>query len=100
MSPTCRRTRWQPGEDCRNDTIQRHREESGICFAQLFLQDGALCWNSKHGLNGGTPTCRALRKRLKDTSDDEIKLAGLEVLVFEEVEKHWILNSRTRVWKS
>ena len=32
-------------------------------------------------------------KKLKDKMDDEIKLAGLEVLVPEEVEKHLILNS-------
>ena len=32
-----------------------------------------------------------LRKRLKDNSDDEIKLAGLEALVPEELEKHLIL---------
>ena len=32
-------------------------------------------------------------KKLKDASDDEIKLAGLDVLVPEELEKHLILNS-------
>ena len=34
-----------------------------------------------------------LEKKLKDTLDDEIKLAGLEALVPEELEKHLILNS-------
>ena len=34
-----------------------------------------------------------LRKKLKDTSDDEIKLANLEALALEELEKHLILNS-------
>ena len=32
-------------------------------------------------------------KKLKDKLDDEIKLAGLESLVPEELEKHLILNS-------
>ena len=32
-------------------------------------------------------------KKLKDKLDDEIKLAGLEALVLEELEKHLILNS-------
>ena len=32
-------------------------------------------------------------KELKDKLDDEIKLAGLESLVPEELEKHLILNS-------
>ena len=33
-------------------------------------------------------------KKMKDTLDDEIKLAGLESLVPEELEKHLILNSK------
>ena len=32
-------------------------------------------------------------KKLKDKMDDDIKLAGLEALVPEELEKHLILNS-------
>ena len=32
-------------------------------------------------------------KKLKDKMDDEIKLAGLEALVPEELEMHLILNS-------
>ena len=39
-------------------------------------------------------------KKLKDKSDDEIKLAGLEALVPEELEKHLMLNSnRLRTFK-
>ena len=45
------------------------------------------------GIPCGSPTCRATRRNLKDKLDDEIKLAGLEALVPEEVEKHLILNS-------
>ena len=33
------------------------------------------------------------QKTLKDKSDDEVNLAGLEALVLEELEKHLILNS-------
>ena len=32
-------------------------------------------------------------KKMKDKLDDEIKLAGLESLVLEELEKHLILKS-------
>ena len=32
-------------------------------------------------------------KKLKDKLDDEIKLAGLEALAPEELEKHVVLNS-------
>ena len=39
-------------------------------------------------------------KKLKDKLDDEIKLAGLEALVPEELEKHLILNSnRSRTFE-
>ena len=42
-------------------------------------------------------------KKLMDKLDDEIKLAGLEALVPEELEKHLILNSnhlrRMHVWR-
>ena len=34
-------------------------------------------------------------KKMKDKMDDEIKLAGLEALVPEELEKHLILNSNS-----
>ena len=42
-------------------------------------------------------------KKMKDKWDDEIKLAGLESLVLEELEKHLIVNSnrlRAFAWKS
>ena len=35
----------------------------------------------------------SLREKLKDTLDDEIKLAGLDALVPEEIERHWFLYS-------
>ena len=44
-------------------------------------------------------------KKLKDKLDDEIKLAGLEALVPDELEKHLVLNSnrmrtlRMRAWR-
>ena len=52
-------------------------------------------------LSSGTPSgierwesyVSRCEKKLNDTLDDEIKLAGLEALVPEELEKHPILNS-------
>ena len=69
------------------------RKNAGICCARSFLLDGALFWNFKRRSNNGNPTCRSMtKKKLKNTSDDEMKLAGLEALVHEELEKHLILN--------
>ena len=34
-----------------------------------------------------------VKKKLKDKDDDENRLAGLEALVLEELEKHLILNT-------
>ena len=82
-----------PSEDCRNDTTRRQKEERDTCLARSFLSEVALCWNSRRVSNDGNPTCRALREELKDTLDDEMKLAGLEALVPEELEKYLILNS-------
>ena len=69
--------------------IRRQEEGNETSCALSFLLDGALFWNSKRRSNDGNSTCRAA----KDTLDDEIKLAGLEALVLEELEKHLILNS-------
>ena len=50
----------------------------------LELQAGIESWES---------SLSRYEKKLKDKMDDEIKLAGLEALVPEELEKHTILNS-------
>ena len=50
----------------------------------LELQAGIERWN---------PRVSRYEKELKDKLDDEIKLAGLEELVPEELDKHLILNS-------
>ena len=50
----------------------------------LELQAGIERWESN---------VSRFEKKMKDKSDDEIKLAGLESLVPEELEKHLILNS-------
>ena len=50
----------------------------------LELQAGIERWESYVSL---------YEKKMKDKLDDEIKLAGLESLVLEELEKHLILNS-------
>ena len=57
-----------------------------------FLLDGAHFWNSKRDRRWESYVSR-YEKKLKDKLDDEIKLAGLEALVPEELEKHLILNS-------
>ena len=63
----------------------------------LELQAGIERWESSV----------SLYEKLKDKMDDDIKLAGLEALVLEKLEKHFILNSNrlrtfedARVWRS
>ena len=50
----------------------------------LELQAGIECWETY---------VSRYEKKLKDKMGDEIKLAGLEALVLEELEKHLIFNS-------
>ena len=45
------------------------------------------------GIERSEPCVSHYEKKMKDELDDEIKLAGLESLVPEELEKHLILNS-------
>ena len=83
----------QPGEDCRNDIIQQQEEDIETCFA-LFLLENAFCWKFGLASKIGNPSCASrYETKLKHTSDDEIRLAGLEALVHKELEKHLILNS-------
>ena len=91
LSPTRGRTRWRHGGDCRNDMIRRQEEGNETFCERSFLLDGAPFWNFKRGSNALNPVSR-YEKKLKDKLDDEIKLAGLEALVPEELEKHLILN--------
>ena len=44
------------GDDYMNDTILLVEEGKGISFAQSFLLDDALFWNSKRELNAARPT--------------------------------------------
>ena len=87
LSPTRGRTRWRHGGDYRSDMIRRQEEENETFCARSFLLDDALFWNFKRVSNAGN------EKKMKDKLDDEIKLAGLESLVPEELQKHLILNS-------
>ena len=60
---------------------------------------GIVANSRKHPLEAW----RRLQKLHDPTLDDEIKLAGLEALVPEELEKHSILNSnrsRIRAWNA
>ena len=85
------RTRWRDGEDCRNALIRRQEEDheaSNDHFSWTVLSSGS---------SSEDQTMEVLRverrKKLKDKVDDESRLAGLEALVPEELERHLILNS-------
>ena len=76
------------GEDHRSDTIRRRE----TFFARSF----SLGWCSLLELQAGIERWEYVsrhEKKMKDKLGDEIKLAGLESLVQEELEKHLILNS-------
>ena len=60
---------------------------------QHWLLDGALFWNFKQVIERWKFCVSRCEKKLKDKLDDEIKFAGLEALVLEELEMHLILNS-------
>ena len=104
LLPARGRTRWRHGGGCRNDMIRRQEEGYETFCARSMLLDGSFFWNSKRGLNSRSPYVSRYEKKMKnavsqyeekskDKLDDEIKLAGLESLVPEELEKHLILNS-------
>ena len=90
LSPTRGRFRWRHGGDCRSDMIRRQEEGTETSCARSFLPDGAPFWNSKREIERWESYVTRDEKKMKD---DEIKLAGLESLVPEELEKHLILNS-------
>ena len=93
LSPTRGRTRWRHGEDCRSECgpatggskrdLLRTAISPGRC-SLLELQAGIERWES---------FVSRYEKKSKDKLEDEIKLAGLEALVPEELEKHLMLNS-------
>ena len=75
--------RYDPTTGGRKRNLLRMIISPGRCFL-LELQAGIERWESY------VSRCE---EKLKDKMDDEIKLAGLEALVLEELEKHLILNS-------
>ena len=75
--------RYDPTTGGRNRNLLRTIISPGRC-SLLELQAGIERWASY---------VSRYEKKLKDKLNDEIKLAGLEALVPEEVEKHLILNS-------
>ena len=87
------RKRYDPTTGGRKRNLLRTIISLGRC-SLLELQMGIERWESY------------LSRCEKDKLDDEIKLAGLEALVSEELEKHLILNSirlrtfEVRAWKS
>ena len=88
--------RYDPTTGGRKRNLLRTIIFPGRC-SLLELQAGIERWESY---------VSRYEKKMKDKLDDEIKLAGLESLVPEELEKHLILNSnpcehsRMRAWKS
>ena len=66
-----------------NDIVSNSRKTPGRC-SLLELQAGIESWESY---------VSRYENKMEDKLDDEIKLAGLESLVPEELEKHLILNS-------
>ena len=75
--------RYDPTTGRRKRNLLRTITSPGRC-SLLELQAGIERWESY---------VSRYEKKMKDTLDDEIKLAGLESLVPEELEKHLILNS-------
>ena len=88
--------RFDPTTEGRKRNLLRTIVSLGRC-SLLELQAGTERWES---------CVSRCEKKLKDKMDDEIKLAGLESLVPEELEKHLIFNSnrlrhsRMHAWKS
>ena len=75
--------RYDPTTGGRKRNFLRTIISLGRC-ALLESQAGIERWESYVSRN---------EKKMKDKLDDESKLAGLESLVLEELEKHLILNS-------
>ena len=82
------RIRRRHGGDCRSDMVRRQEEGNETFCARSFLLDGALFWNCKRGPNAGSPTCLSYEEEDEGHSwASEIKLAGLESLVPEDLAK-------------
>ena len=75
--------RLQKRDDTTKRNLLRTIISPGRC-SLLELQAGIERWESY---------VSRYEKKLQDNLDDEIKLAGLEALVPEELEKHLVLNS-------
>ena len=75
--------RYDPTTGGRNRNLLRTIFSLGLC-SLLELQAGIERWESY---------LSRYEKKIKNKLEDEIKLAGLESLVPEELEKHLVLNS-------
>ena len=93
LSPTRGRTRWRHGEDCRNVMIRRQQEGNETFCARPFSPGRCSLLELEAGIERWESHVSRCEKKMKDKLDDEIKLAGLESLVPEELENHLILNS-------
>ena len=92
LLPTRGRIHWRHGGDYGRDTIRQQEEENETFCVRSFLLDDVLFWNFKRVERWESYVFRC-EKKMKDKLDDEIKLAGVESLVPQELEKHLILNS-------
>ena len=91
MLPTRGRTHWRRGDDYMNDAIFLVKGGKGISFAQSCLLDDAPLLELQAGIERWE-THVARYEKLKGKMDDEIKRAGLESLVREELENHLIFQ--------
>ena len=87
LSPSRGRVRWRYGGDYRSDMILRQGGRKRK-FLRTIISPGRCSL-----LERWMSYVSRYEKKMKDTLDDEIKLAGLESLVSEELEKQLILNS-------
>ena len=91
LSPTRGRIRWRHCGDCSNDMIRRQEGNETFCARSLLLDSALL--ELQAVIERWESYVSRYDKKLKDNFDDEIKLAGLDALVPEELEKHLRLNS-------
>ena len=71
-----------------DDRRKETKTSANVHFSWTVLASG-----TSSGIERWESCASRNEKKLKDKLDDEIKLAGLEALVLEELEKHLILNA-------
>ena len=77
----------------RNDVILRQEEGRETIFAPSYLLGRCSLLELQAVIGSWDSYVSRYERKLKNKMNDEIKLAGLEASVSEELEKHLILNS-------